>query len=271
MALVLVTIAVLITAMILIGKETDYFRTQAGLRSLNVFNDYQKGERFLLYIDQSAKYAAYNAIFEIAGNGGFIGASECGDYKGYNMLNNVNEQSCIPLYEENIRNKTIENLKKYMDIYPAGEKALFMIKKPYFEYDLLFYEENLIGTTMDEVSVKISGRSAVTGIVSTAGLYTINPSFNVDIGYDIIDYDFLTLDATVLIIECKGQDNMEGLVECIKKNKPDNWQLREDLIGAERMLAFDATSSYNLIKYNEADGFAYLNPVVYKFAIYFPS
>ena len=52
---------------------------------LNLVNNFQKADRVLLYIDQSAKYAAYQTAYDLAQKGGFYYDSECGNFLGYNM------------------------------------------------------------------------------------------------------------------------------------------------------------------------------------------
>jgi len=273
LSLIIVTIVVFITAMFFIGDNTEAFRQQVGVRAFNILDTYQWGEKFLIYVDQAAKYSAFNAVYGIADNGGFIGDSECGRYIEYNLLSNADGRECVPDYEANLEKQVLENLNKYLDIYPVSEEGQYSfkikIKKEKIEYDLLFNGENLIGTTMDEVTIEIYGKPKE-GVMNIIGTYDVNPSFNVDVGYDIRDYDLLISQAST-IYGCRTEKEMAGLIECVKKNKPDNWQLREDLIKDERVFAFDVNSSYKLIKYDETDRLAYLRPVVYKFAIYFPT
>jgi hypothetical protein len=52
---------------------------------LNLLKDIKNSEKTLLYIDQSAKYSAYQTIYDLGKRGGYYEASECGEYLGYNL------------------------------------------------------------------------------------------------------------------------------------------------------------------------------------------
>ena len=272
--LVVAAAIVLSTAFIIISGKTSPYRKQVGVRSLNIYKTYQEMEKVLIYVDQSARFSAYNAIFEAAADGGFAGDSECGRYSGYNLLNNAAEDCSLDLadYEKNLKDKILGNLKRYLGMYPVNEKRFpgfkLEISKLGAGYDLLFDEEDLIGIAEDDVSIIMSGND-IENVWGVHGKYIIKPSFNVDIGYGVNEYEVLRSQIAV-IYECKSESDITLLVDCVKQKKPNNWKLREDLAGKGRTLAFDVTSDYTLVYYDKTDGLTYLKPVVYKFAVYFP-
>jgi cell wall-associated NlpC family hydrolase len=99
LALVLLTLAVLITALVAIkdkiGLSDDLGKSQTALIS-----KYIQGEKLLLFIDLAAKDAAYKSVYDLGQNGGFafgdeISASECESFNNFNLWNNENKE-CYP-------------------------------------------------------------------------------------------------------------------------------------------------------------------------------
>lgn len=85
---------------------------------------FQEAEKSLFYIDQSAKYSAYQAVYELGQRGGY-GDTNCGDYLGYSLWINFDDEKnlkgCYPEKEnikENFRLHFIDELDGYLYDYP---------------------------------------------------------------------------------------------------------------------------------------------------------
>lgn len=85
---------------------------------------FQEAEKALFYIDQSAKYSAYQAVYELGQRGGY-GDTNCGDYLGYSLWINFDDEKnlkgCYPEKEnikENFRLHFIDELDGYLYDYP---------------------------------------------------------------------------------------------------------------------------------------------------------
>jgi len=91
-----------------------------GEKSLNIIKAASEAEKALLYIDLSARYAAYKTLDELSSNGGYSTGSGCGTYLGYNLWNNE-EEICYPskeMVEENFKLLFNDNLNGYLQNYP---------------------------------------------------------------------------------------------------------------------------------------------------------
>ncbi len=89
-----------------------------GERQFGLINTYQEGEKALFYVDQSAKYSAYPAIYELGQKGGYE-AGDCGDYFGYSLwvtLEGGEVKECYP-EEEDIKNNFGYIFNKNLDEY----------------------------------------------------------------------------------------------------------------------------------------------------------
>ena len=123
-SLVIITIVVLTTALIFLTKKNEPFEKEPlGKKQAELISVYQKAEKTLFYIDQSAKYAAYQALYDLAENGGFK-QKKCGKYLNYNLWNNENNnlEECFPDYKTNL--VSFINLEPYLTIYPETKIPL---------------------------------------------------------------------------------------------------------------------------------------------------
>ena len=170
-----------------------------GDSSLSLMESSIEAEKALIYIDQSAKYSAYQSIYDTARIGGCDNEDA---YSGY-VLWNVNEQEanpsqCSPSSEsaKNIFPETfISNLNAYLPKYKNAEL-------PLNNYDLDFENNDIKGAAKNSLKVKVMEKE------TELGMYSIKPSFNVDLGnYDFSDYDELGNMAGALILGCKGKNS----------------------------------------------------------------
>ncbi len=147
--LVIIALVVLISLyLILLSKSSPFVDTPIGKRQFELLNTYIKAESALFYIDQSAKYSAEQAIYDLAKNGGFAEIEEdevdelesikknllqtkCGRYSGYAIWYEIKENNAKLVAEScfqekslniNLQNNLIalfnDNLNNYFFNYP---------------------------------------------------------------------------------------------------------------------------------------------------------
>lgn len=109
-----------------------------GERHLQVLVADEQAQKFLLYLDQSARYAITEALVDLASHGGFAGESPCGEYYGYALWQSAEEKllddgkkvmdlkECYPDSEEGSFSSLLSiHLKTYLAMYPKALPDLF--------------------------------------------------------------------------------------------------------------------------------------------------
>ncbi|MAG91447.1 hypothetical protein CMO83_02125 [Candidatus Woesearchaeota archaeon] len=91
-----------------------------GIKQISLFNSYQKGEQALFYIDQSAKYSAYQSVYDLGRRGGNSDSGPCGDYLGYTLWMTQTQDlgECFPDFNENFKAIFSDNLDVYLSNHP---------------------------------------------------------------------------------------------------------------------------------------------------------
>ncbi|MBW3021498.1 hypothetical protein KY328_01120, partial [Candidatus Woesearchaeota archaeon] len=79
----------------LAGKSVSYI----GAKELTIARLQMRSQEDLLFVDQSARLAAYKSVFNLADLGGFRASSPCGVYDNYNLWNNKTDK-CYPTKTE---------------------------------------------------------------------------------------------------------------------------------------------------------------------------
>ena len=127
---------------VLLSKDAPFKSNPIGKRQFDLLKTYIKAESSLFYIDQSAKYALQQAVYDLAQNGGIsetdIGEESgleiesttntaCGKFYGYSIWYEVkkdkSEYAASPCFEENNVNIHLQaffnkNLNSYLLNYP---------------------------------------------------------------------------------------------------------------------------------------------------------
>lgn len=137
-----IILILLITAFLTLYKKQNKFPEgyMIGERQFGLIKTYQKAEQALFYIDQSAKYSAYQTIYDLGQKGGYE-TSDCGDYFGYNLWVSLddkkNPKECYPEkeYAESFKSIFSKNLDEYLVRYPD-------VKIPKDNYDFSLKIEN---------------------------------------------------------------------------------------------------------------------------------
>lgn len=107
---------------------------------LNIIKNFKKGERALLYIDQSAKTSLEQSIYDLAKKGGYSKEAECNSYQGINSWVSIERENgiikikeCYPKDTE-IKNSLIEGFDDNFDEYIANYPEIYI---PYsYSYDI---------------------------------------------------------------------------------------------------------------------------------------
>ena len=91
-----------------------------GSKQYKVLEAYQKGESALLYVDQAAKYASFQTLYDLGQKGGYYNRSQCGEYLGYSIW--VDENDCYPVHFKYSFKKLLQynldqRLKAYSEVF----------------------------------------------------------------------------------------------------------------------------------------------------------
>ncbi len=153
-----------------------------GEEQIELIKEYSKGESILFYIDQSAKYSFYNAIYLFAEKGIYLNDPGCKYYsEEYVMWENVledeakeyHEVDCYPEERDIAMNFALflnNELDEYFKIYPSA-----IIPKD--NYDFNFNAGEIKG---------IATRNIILNKSNTT-IYSLKPSFKMNVSYDFID------------------------------------------------------------------------------------
>jgi len=86
LTIVVIIIGVISYNIYLISKENSVALEDIGTRASNSLNSFYESEKIKYYIDESAKYTAFNAIISMGENGGVYDKENCMQ-NGYVVLN----------------------------------------------------------------------------------------------------------------------------------------------------------------------------------------
>ena len=205
---VFMVIGFLIAWSAIMGKYGAFDR-KIGEKQFELINTYQEGEKAMFYIDQSAKYSSYQAIYDLGKSGGCISGEIHDGYRVW-TINSPRQGICFPSTQDS-KNGFFDffsnNLNGYLSEYsPLG--------LPLNNYELSFDGTTLIGTAKEPLNVPIIKDKSNGNL----GTYSIKAPFKVDIGnYDFIDYEALRLKSQEYIGAC---DNRAPLI-CVDEKKSE--------------------------------------------------
>ena len=164
-----VVFVILTTAIIVLYNKQNQFKKgyMIGDRQFSLINTYQKAEKILFYIDQSAKYSLQQSIYDLSQNGGIseienLGADEgpadykCGKfsdaYVWFEIKKTQNGYDLTKCFEESSVNASLiylfdGNFKDYISNYPVE------IPLGNYKYDIK--ESGLVGLAAEPVKINI--------------------------------------------------------------------------------------------------------------------
>jgi len=240
--------------------------TYKGQLQFGMLRTYSIADGTLAYLDESAIYAGRHVAVDLAERGGFYKDDGCGKYLGHALWNNE-QGSCIPDYKNEFKAYLDKVLNEYLKAFPYDKLPLGVI-------DFDFQETRLIGRGMQDIEYNIFPTKSSRVGVPLAGHYYFSPSFNVDFGYDINEYELIKSYADRLVFECKEKPNLDN---CIKKEietfKNPDWALGlcegETVNTVVNKRAFCIISDYKLWVYDADSEEIVERPVQYQISLYF--
>ena len=131
-----VMIFVLVVLVVTVHTKTAKLTRDVGQLPKDIIDTYHEAEKNLFIIDQSAKYSAQQAIFDLGQQGGHAEPPNCGNYFGYTIWNDDFEhtgEKCYPDIAKELSDSIITNLDLYLINYPDI---------PQTNYNFLITEEN---------------------------------------------------------------------------------------------------------------------------------
>ena len=228
------------TAFFMIGSKLEQFKEPIGTNAFEITMLAQENEKAMIYLDYSAKTSAWKSVWDLADKGGITKESNKGEYLGYKLWKETPpnlfgpsfyKEEFIKLTEQNLNqliknpNKQKENIKTTpltsvnIDYYHTNNE--------YITYDLLLKDNFLIGSAdipLFSFSKKSIKQSDGTYVDRVSTSYTIIPSFNVDLNYDITEYKEISTQAQRLVEECSSE-NTNNTLNCVNANKPKTWKI----------------------------------------------
>jgi len=147
-----------------------------GDAQMSILETYQQAEKALLYIDLSAKYSANKTIEDLKNKKGSFQNLDCEPLD--KSSENQEQEDCIPTkkqvydaFSADFNSCLDDYLKEYKETeLKKGEELII----PKNNYDLLFKENHLIGIAIQNLRINKKNIN-----------YSIKPSFNVNIDFDL--------------------------------------------------------------------------------------
>lgn len=136
-----------------IPMKFDY----VGQFAIEIMNTYQEGEKFLFFMDNTAKQSAMQSAYDLAKTGGIDGG--CGTHGIFKMWNS-DEKSCFPTEEniessfEKIFNKRFSDAIKKYPVFEAKINDLDVILYPKDDY------AELVGVSEERIEMPLLERFA---------------------------------------------------------------------------------------------------------------
>ena len=207
--------------------QTNY----VGEIALNYLKTEKSIKPILSYIEDSAEQASYQSFYDLALNGGFYTESECGSYQQTNLW--ISEtKDCYPEVNKTITSFLNEHLNNYLAI---NEDTSQFINN----YDfLLKQEENklrIMGIATLPIIIPITIKEEINkkSVEKQIGNYSIKPSFEHIVDYNLNDYN--TIKETIMEIAstCEKEADINKCVEqkivainALHEAKPQEYPLK---------------------------------------------
>jgi hypothetical protein len=218
--MVIVTFTVLLFALSMLDKKYQSLGGPIGSKQAEIFNAYAKGENILLYIDQAAKLSAEKAIYDLGQKSGFSLSSSCG-VNSRVLLWQKGAQECYPDIYSNFNILFNQNMDIYLGKYPK-------LNIPKNNYNVLIYNNQLIGTAIEPLTINIYEQIANTNVVPKVATYSIKPSFNIKFSYNTDIYIDAIEQAKILFNDCNQSSDLNDCVTThLTKPEYSGWSFKQ--------------------------------------------
>ncbi|MBL7055556.1 hypothetical protein ISS07_01445 [Candidatus Woesearchaeota archaeon] len=177
-----------------------------GDTALSLIENSKEAEKTLLFIDQSAKYASHQLVYDLASEGGCEGSDRYLQYSVWNDKCNL----------EDVKTTFTSLFSDKLDLFLSNYDS---IKIPQTNYDFEIRGANLLGIAKTPLKIERKNNE------KKIGMYSIRPSFKIGLDYDFSEYRELKELSEKFVDACKNFQNKDG---CVKLNKK---QFFDDPIG----------------------------------------
>jgi hypothetical protein len=270
--------------LILLDKD-NAFQRNIGDDQYKLIQQYQQGERYLLFMDQAAVYTTYESVRQLAADGGSAGDTDCGTVGGYRLWNQagiscyptlnslaaalpgyyntiINDYSHVYVNETNITIYSLEYL---------GNDPLEFIARPERRTDFLMSEDGSQSIVLGEIvqyQVGAAGSTAYEKTVSRdmrnlSFAYSVVPVTEVRIAYSLEEYDTLVSEAEDLLRLCSGSNETDT---CLRDHLTAGWTIDGN---ESSVYLFTVVGSHKLPFYDESQKEVIDQEVSYRFALDF--
>ncbi|MBW2979878.1 hypothetical protein KY360_00495 [Candidatus Woesearchaeota archaeon] len=165
-------------------------------------NVYFASANIPLFVGSAAKRSAEQSIYVLGQNGGFFNGG-CGQYKHYKLWQ-TEEEFCDIDIKENFEKHLQSYLDKYLGEYPG-------VEIPLDNYEFFIRDADKL--TINGIAIK----NAIYN--DTRIMYSLKPSFEIDVGYNLNYYGILMAELKQMIGSMVRCEKEEGLFVCFGKEK----------------------------------------------------
>jgi len=196
-----------------ITARYEKFNARIGERQFGLINTYHLGERYLFYIDQSAKYSAYQGVYDLAKSGGCFAGDKRDGYRLWG-IGSPTLGLCFPSTDDS-KNGLLDFFKNNLGNYLSSYTPTSAISNIAEAYDLSFDGKDIIGIAKLHRVLPLPEISSV-----SPGTYTINPSFRVNLeNYDFSDYDEIRDMALEVLDRCENNGLRRSTKNCVNEGE----------------------------------------------------
>lgn len=208
-----------------LNQKDESFERSIGSAQIGLAHTQVKANNLLFYLDQSAKYSAYEAVDVLGQRGGFADASvSCGSVvDGAVSWNTCKEYSriCFPDVFTNFKFVFSDKLDDvYLEQYNSDSSGMKFIKDNYL---FAIHDQKITGTAVQNIEFNIQPFHPA-GEEYSAGRFAFKPSFSIDFPFDFNHYFELNKLANVVVSDCSNKfKSFVDVKACVESNFAD-WQ-----------------------------------------------
>ncbi|MCK5283197.1 MAG: hypothetical protein KAK00_07345 [Nanoarchaeota archaeon] len=185
------------------------FSAKIGETQFKILDTIQSNQEKLFYIDQAAKYSSFLALAELEEKGIYLKEPICGKINGYSLWQSK-EKTCFPGKDDIILNFQTA-IKPYLDDFLRKNN----LPEENYEFFIKIEDDKfrLVGTALKNLISDIKFKDEI------IGKYSIKPSFDIFINYDLSFYDELKntfLGSGAIMSEMSACDS-QRLESCINE------------------------------------------------------
>ncbi|MBW2986641.1 hypothetical protein KY333_04695 [Candidatus Woesearchaeota archaeon] len=190
-----------------LNQKDKSFEKDIGDIQIGLAQTQQGADNMLFYLDQSAKYSAYEAAAMLGQQGGYINPNAAcgkvidGSYAAWNTCQDY-KNICFPNVFNNFKQIFNDKLSKnYLESYNQASPGADFIKDNYL---FAIHNKKVTGTAIQNIEMNIAPPQSKNAQYS-AGRYAFKPSFSIDFPYDFNRYFELEKLANSIVSNCANK------------------------------------------------------------------